>query len=98
MVEVDLHMHINRLVVVWKTGDLAAEVRPVSIGVTVLSALEVVVRRKSKTDLVSTDSITACSEDLEEESTSVLDRATIFVSSVVDVVVKELLKKIAIGT
>jgi hypothetical protein len=42
-VEFDLHVNVNRLVFIWQTGDLATEVRPVSVGVTILGALEVVV-------------------------------------------------------
>lgn len=91
-------MNVNRLVVIWKTDDLATEVRPMCVGITILGALEVIVRRKSKTDLVGTDSITACSKNLEQKSASVLDRAAILISAIVDVVVKELLKKITVGT
>jgi predicted GH43/DUF377 family glycosyl hydrolase len=69
-----------------------------SVGITVLRALEVVVRRKSKTDLVGTNSITTCSKNLKQESASVFNGAAILISSVIDVIMEELLKEITIGT
>jgi hypothetical protein len=78
-------------------SNLLAEVQPVCVGVAVLGVLEVVEGAESDTDTVGADGIGHGLDHLQGEAASVFYRTAILICASVDVVVEELLQKIAIG-
>lgn len=66
------------------------------IWIGVASVLEVVIWRQTNAHTVCPNGCRYCLKDLEYNSGTVLDGATVIVCPVVDVVVEELIEKIAV--
>lgn len=93
----NIHVDINGLVVSRQSSQLFAEIGPVLKSVAVLGGLEITPRAQSDSDLVGADRIGDGFHNFQGESASLLYGAAIIVGPVVDVVIKELIQKVAIG-
>ena len=66
-------------------------------GITVLGILEVVEWTEPDADAVTTNGLAHLLDDLEREPRPVLDGAAVFIGTLVDIVVEELVQKITVG-
>lgn len=89
-------MRVRRPVFLGQCGDLLTEIDPVRVGVRVAGVLEVVVGCETDTDAVGADGGCHRPDDLEREAAAVGDAAAVAVCADVDVVVEELVEKIAV--
>ena len=92
------HVYIGKAMLSWEGSDLLADICPVLVWVGVLGVLEVVVWRETDSGFVGANGGCDTLDDFKWKLEAAFDGATVGVCANVDVIMKELVEQVAVGS